>query len=65
MIRIDAIWLALGASDLRGGIDTFTQRFARTAAQSFFNCCRFSGTGNLRANDQGLTHGGFVHLDRP
>ena len=21
MIRIDAIWLALGASDLRGGID--------------------------------------------
>ena len=22
MIRIDAIWLALGASDLRGGIDT-------------------------------------------
>ena len=28
MIRIDAIWLALDASDLRGGIDTFTQRFA-------------------------------------
>ena len=35
MIRIDAIWLALGASDLRGGIDTLLAQvvhgFARGA----------------------------------
>ena len=29
MIRIDAIWLALGASDLRGGIDTLLAQVAR------------------------------------
>ena len=26
MIRIDAVWLALGASDLRGGIDALLGR---------------------------------------
>ena len=29
MIRIDAIWLALGASDLRGGIDTLLGQVVR------------------------------------
>lgn len=29
MIRIDAIWLALGASDLRAGMDTLLARVAR------------------------------------
>jgi transposase len=29
MIRIDAIWLALGASDLRGGIDTLLAQVVR------------------------------------
>ncbi len=29
MIRIDAVWLALGASDLRGGIDALLARVVR------------------------------------
>lgn len=29
MIRIDAVWLALGASDLRGGIDALLGRVVR------------------------------------
>ncbi len=29
MIRIDAVWLALGASDLRGGIDQLLARVVR------------------------------------
>ena len=29
MIRIDAIWLALGASDLRAGMDTLLSRVVR------------------------------------
>ena len=30
MIRIDAIWLALGASDLRAGMDTLLARVVRS-----------------------------------
>jgi transposase len=33
MIRIDAIWLALGASDLRGGIDALLGRVVRGFSQ--------------------------------
>ena len=33
MIRIDAIWLALGASDLRGGIDALLARVVRGFAR--------------------------------
>ena len=33
MIRIDAVWLALGASDLRGGIDALLGRVVRGFAQ--------------------------------
>ena len=33
MIRIDAIWLALGASDLRGGIDTLLALVVRGFTQ--------------------------------
>ena len=33
MIRIDAVWLALGASDLRGGIDALLGRIVRGFAQ--------------------------------
>ena len=29
MIRIDVIWLALGAADLRGGIDTLLAQVVR------------------------------------
>jgi len=32
MIRIDAIWLALGASDLRAGMDTLLARVVREQA---------------------------------
>lgn len=33
MIRVDAVWLALGASDLRGGIDALLARVVRGFAQ--------------------------------
>ena len=33
MIRIDAIWLALGVSDLRGGIDALLAQVVRGFAQ--------------------------------
>lgn len=33
MIRIDVVWLALGASDLRGGIDRLLGQVVRSFAQ--------------------------------
>lgn len=42
MIRIDAIWLAPGASDLRGGIDALLALVVRGL------CTRCAGPSRLR-----------------